>query len=209
MGQRSQIYVRYIPYEEKENDIPKRHLIASYFQWNFGERMISRARYTLEWIKDKEFSKYTWDERVKTLRRIMEVNFNYKDVVLSTDIVKEFIDYADKEDSFYDYVFAAQDNNDGKLLIDVSEERIKYAFIGNDFDETHEVYDAEAYMDWNMSLDDKSWRDRECMNGHVKYTERNIRKISKVAKLMSLEEVEEFMHYDYEKSMGLVRRDHT
>ena len=41
MGQRSQIYVRY------NGDI----IVANYYQWNYAERMISRTRSILEYIK--------------------------------------------------------------------------------------------------------------------------------------------------------------
>ena len=41
MGQRSQIYVRYT------NEKGEHFLTARYFGWNYGERMISRARHTL------------------------------------------------------------------------------------------------------------------------------------------------------------------
>ena len=49
MGQRSQIYVRY----EKEDNInvARKILAARYYQWNYGECMISRARYSMEWLK--------------------------------------------------------------------------------------------------------------------------------------------------------------
>ncbi|MFR2242517.1 MAG: hypothetical protein ACLS67_15260 [Anaerobutyricum soehngenii] len=46
MGQRSQIYVRF----NKENG--QSGLIANYYGWNFGERMISRARWGIECIKE-------------------------------------------------------------------------------------------------------------------------------------------------------------
>ena len=68
MGQRSQIYVRYT----KDN---KHYLTARYFGWNYGERMISRCRYSLEWIK--EMARHDWlftTEKTK-LERILEVNF--------------------------------------------------------------------------------------------------------------------------------------
>ena len=45
MGQRSQIYVRY----QKDD---ANYLVARYYQWNYGERMISRCRHTLEWIRE-------------------------------------------------------------------------------------------------------------------------------------------------------------
>jgi hypothetical protein len=46
MGQRSQIYIRW----QKENG--DYVLIARYFQWNFSERMISRARALIEELKE-------------------------------------------------------------------------------------------------------------------------------------------------------------
>ena len=47
MGQRSQIYVRL---KDKEGN---KYLIAKYFQWNYGERMISRAKYGIEYCKNR------------------------------------------------------------------------------------------------------------------------------------------------------------
>lgn len=45
MGQRSQIYVRY----NKSNT--QKGLIANYYSWNYSERMISRARWGIEFIE--------------------------------------------------------------------------------------------------------------------------------------------------------------
>ena len=52
MGQRSQIYIRY----KTETGY---HLIANYYQWNYGERMISRARYGIEYL-DSMRKYYSW-----------------------------------------------------------------------------------------------------------------------------------------------------
>ena len=65
MGQRSQIYIRYnvnyISGSSTEN--PTTHnfkgLIARYYGWNYGERMVSRARYIIERIHD-EFMRGKW-----------------------------------------------------------------------------------------------------------------------------------------------------
>ena len=78
MGQRSQIYVRYT------NDKGEHFLTARYFNWNYGERMISRARHTLEWIKDNiNSASYNFGYDNKKLIRIIEVNFDMHDVILS------------------------------------------------------------------------------------------------------------------------------
>lgn len=93
MGQRSQIYIRYnVNYVYgSATDHPKtqnfKGLIARYFQWNYGERMISRARYIIEEIKD-EFMEYKYcfndNEKLEKLKRFCETNFDMKDIVFSS-----------------------------------------------------------------------------------------------------------------------------
>ena len=82
MGQRSQIYVRYTM-------DGKHYLTARYFQWNYGERMISRCRYSLEWINEMAKHYYLFTTNKGQLERILEVNFDMKDVQITCDIVKE------------------------------------------------------------------------------------------------------------------------
>ena len=45
IGQRSQIYIRL---KDRNNN---KYLFAKYYGWNYGERMISRARYGIDYIK--------------------------------------------------------------------------------------------------------------------------------------------------------------
>ena len=115
MGQRSQIYVR------MNDENGKYRLVARYFQWNFGTRMVSRARGIIEWLEGMKQSTY-WisasykDKKVTKLERVMEINWDYKDVVLSIDILKEY------EEGYYSSpigIFTGQDNNDGQLIIDM------------------------------------------------------------------------------------------
>lgn len=190
MGQRSQIYVRI--------NADKKVLVARYFGWNYGERMISRSRYTIEWLK--EHSRYgiktlIINEYIKKLIHIIETNFDMKDVVLSTDIIKKYNDYC-KDDcvEFNDYVFKQQDNNDGKLLIDVCENEIKYAFL--DCTASHDlIMDGEAYMKWNS----ENWENSPYITKRAKNAcKRNIRYIEKHAKLMIKDEVEEFLNCKYQ-----------
>ena len=47
MGQRSQIYLRH------NGDL----VFANYYQWNYGERMVSRARWGIGYIKHSEARK--------------------------------------------------------------------------------------------------------------------------------------------------------
>ena len=128
MGQRSQIYVRYT------NDKGEHFLTARYFGWCYGERMISRARHTLEWIKDNiNYANYNFAHDNKKLIRIIDINFDMHDAMISTDIVEEFFDYGNVHYTFEEYVFTLHDNNDGKLFIDIHPNgTIKYAFVDSE-----------------------------------------------------------------------------
>lgn len=50
MGQRSQIFVRF------EKELGEKEIVARYFNWNYGERMISRVYHTIDWIKRHSIS---------------------------------------------------------------------------------------------------------------------------------------------------------
>lgn len=134
MGQRSQIYVR----------IDGQLVIASYYQWNFGERMISRARWGLDFIvTNLEYPfqfKFKDAHFIEKLRRVFDVNFDYKDVAISHDLLKD--PNARPEDVF------RQDNNDGKLLVAVDTEAkaVKYALA--DWD-GKPFKSPAAYMKWD------------------------------------------------------------
>lgn len=214
MGQRSQIYFRCNTEEGKYN------LVARYYQWNYGTRMVSRARGILEWLESMKaypywFRSMTENENWIKLKRIMDTNFDYKDIVLGQDIIKEY------EEGYYDNseeMFTAQDNNDGQLLIDMVVDwrrknkkgdypvKFKYAFL--DYKSDY-LGGAEDYMQWNVNYgdDDEPWREDKYIKGEVKYTERNIRYIDKHAALMTEAEVKEFINHDYVKDMGLKAKE--
>ena len=203
MGQRSQIYIRYnVNYVSGSSTAnPKtrnyKGLIARHFGWNYGERMISRARYVIEEIQD-EFMKYKWNfgekEKLEKLKRFCETNFDMKDIIFSSDIVKEIEDYFDGD---LQYLFN-QDNNDGQLFIDVTDNGIKYCFMS--FFNEGEPMNGEHYMKWNC--ENKQRPDWHKPYEHIdeetiKYTENNIKEINNMATLMTMDEIEAFIEDDY------------
>lgn len=111
MGQRSQIYIRF-------NKDGHKGLIASYFSWNYGERMISRARWGIELIKEMLDEKVfaTSEINITKISRVFDTNFDMHDYQVSCNIIKEWAENFAYE-NFNDYVFLWQDNNNGKLLI--------------------------------------------------------------------------------------------
>ena len=188
MGQRSQIYVRY----QKDG---VNYLTARYYQWNYSERMISRCRHSLEWIKAMVPYDWYFTRETEKLKRILDVNFDMHDITIGYDILKEWeeCDYKD-ETSFKEYVFLTQDNNDGKLFIDIKNGVIKYAFLDYDCD-TNRVMSAAQYMQW----DHPSWRKSEYIDDEQKMLcEDNMKAIKKLAQLMTKEEVEEYINAQYE-----------
>lgn len=205
MGQRSQIYVRWNTKDGKMMLVPR------YYQWNYGTRMISRARGIIGWLEGS--GTYLDCGNEEKLRRIMDVNFDYKDVVLGHNIIEEWKEYCNGLD-FNDTVFFGQDNNDGKLLIDMhidwgeNKEKItfKYAFLTDENDSP--VMNGDEYMQWDEGGYEgsgyKVWRDNPYLKKEIKYTERNIKWIDKHAKLMTAEEVKRFTSYNYAVDMRLI-----
>lgn len=198
MGQRSQIYIRY---KNKQGV----QIIARYFGWNYGERMVSRTRGIIEWLSDN-IGHFDWmlndSNKVLTLERVCDVNFDMRNVLISSDIKKEICDQFAEEaqrDGVATYLFG-QDNNDGQLLIDIDREKIKYALIPY-YTEAEKVMSASAYMEWNVG---KSWRTKEWLRHHEdnedfrEYTIQNIKYISNHAKLMTPQEAVEFVSCDYD-----------
>ena len=157
--------------------------------------MVSRARHTLEWIKDNiNHADYNFAYDTKKLIRIMEVNFDMHDAMISTDIVEEFFDYGDVHYTFSEYVFTLHDNNDGKLFIDIhSNGTIKYAFIDSSCN-LDKPMGGLGYMRWNH----KDWRtskyisdeQKEKCNLNCKYLRNNFQ-------LMTTKELKDFISCDY------------
>ena len=189
MGQRSQIYVIYKDNQNRDC------ISATYFQWNYGERMVSRARYLMGWLKGQE-SFYAVDSHnlfslsyvAHKIRYIASVNFDYKDVVIGQDLIEEWKAYKQgvPNANLNDYIFHA-DNNDGCLFIDARiPKHLKYAFTTYDYKDG--VMGPEAYLKW----DDIPQKIRD-----TKFTKRNINWITHNAKLMKKDELEAILRATY------------
>ncbi len=195
MGQRSQIYVRFTSLETG-----KKYLIARYFGWNYGERMVSRVRHTIDFIDCQLYATTYKEAMIKTaefekkLVHIMETNFDYTDVVLSRNILRDYEEYF-KGEPFADSVFYGQDNNDGQAFIDVyvvdnGNVVIKYAFAeSTDGEEPLTPY---GYLQMDMG---EHWKER-LDNEEEALCEANVKALGKY-NLLSEAELKEFRNYDY------------
>ena len=202
MGPRSQIYVVVV-----DKNGCKDLVVANYYQWNYGERMISRARGIVEWLqyyKEKNYLDFFMDNRLgsykKRLSCIVDTNFDMRDIAISHNILKEVEEFVVSEqkknpdfkatpECFRDVVFDGQDNNDGQLYIQVSPAEIKYAFTGYEVDS--KPMTADEYIIWDdcdgRDLDEE---EKDIMKNNVAFIEEN-------AALMSQEELTEFKNFEY------------
>lgn len=182
MGQRSQIYVRYF---ENNNE---RTLVARDFGWNYGERMISRARYTLDWLKQN--TSRGGGEYEKRLVNVINTNFDMLDSMISSDIVKESGELASTKDELK-LDFFSYDNNDGMLFIDIAKDgTIKYCFT----DDYGKLLNAEEYMAW----DSEGWETSKYIEDEMKEAcSKNIKHISENYTLMTETELNWFVSYEY------------
>lgn len=189
MGQRSQIYVR----------ANGKLIIANYYQWNYAERMISRARWGIEGLKYYANAGYEWafEDRqyIKKMSRIFDVNFDMRDVAISANIVKEWKEEFSEED-FNEFVFNNQDNDDGQLFVDIKGNAIYYCFRNM---YTNEIMDARQYLDW----DEEDFEKSKYVSCEAKIAcAENIKQINEMAQLMTKEQLDDFLKGDYHENLS-------
>lgn len=193
MGQKSQVYIRW------KDGNGNSHLIASYFQWCYGQYLVSRARHTIEiMLRNKDLDVgYFFRWKKDGIRKLLEVNFDTHDISDSYDITQWYSEYG-ITDSFNKYVFTGVDNNDGKLFIDIKPDwTISYGFV-NQCCDSNSVMDAEKYMDFEAQdcvYDD--WRNTDYVDS--KTCQNNIKFLRENAVLMTPEDITEFVECEYLK----------
>ena len=195
MGQRSQIYLKY-----PIGDNGKFGLIANYYGWCYGERMISRAAWAIRFLSGMIYPEYGFitEEHVEKMRRYLDVNFDMHDIVISIDLVKEF--EKSYTTSFSDYIFD-QSNNDGRLFLNcvLREEdgkkvcEIHYCFTDIDYN----ILDAEQYMEWESESMYGHWR-KLLPEDVIATCDQNMAFIKENAILMRSEELGSMIRFPYE-----------
>lgn len=193
MGQRSAIYIRY----------NKKLIVANYYQWNYAERMISRARYTLDfcnyYLAEGITSYFESKYEVEKIRTYCDINFDMKDVARNSNMIKEWEDY--KDTNFNDFIFGS-DNNDGRLFIDIETEgksftnefkyKIKYCFTDWNCEK---IFDGIGYMNWDIE-NFKEYRANYLDAEDNQALDNNLVAIGKY-QLMTKEELKNFLNTDY------------
>lgn len=199
MGQRSQIFINVDYQNTVHKHMNTKYLVARYFGWNYGVRMISRCSGIIEWLLCDPQFKHLNEEREK-LEKICDINWDMHDIVISGNILQQYIENDDKNVwKTPKSMFLNQANNDGKLYIDYKviesendkcKVEVKYCFT--DWDNKY-LGSAANYLKWNLSL---QWR-KDCDAETRRYTVFNLTYITDNAKVMSEKEYNEFITRNY------------
>ena len=177
-------------------------MIAKYYGWNYGERMISRARYGIEYIK-RNIEYYFHNDLLEKISRTFDINYDMKDIQLSYDIFNDLKDcYLTDKNDINKFIFSEQANNDGKLFIDCDQKlnQIKYCFTDSELNHLS----ADEYMNWNIGFrwDTKDFSSDPDWDTISNLCKKNIKAINKNAKLMSDIELKKFINDDYTKQIN-------
>lgn len=177
MGERSSIFVRI---RAKKRSSDKRYKMATffgiYYQWCYGERMISRLRSVIDFVA-KNISGYHGEycmskDQLEQFKRYLAINFDMRDILDTRDLVKTMatdvkLGYTKETADIF-----AQDENHGYIYIDISLDdpdkkfgennaKIKYAFVDNEYKDNDgtvpPVRSVENFADHDMGNDERKW----------------------------------------------------
>lgn len=145
--------------------------------------MVSRIKGLVEWLKGHaEYLDYEGDK----IPRIAETNFDLRDVVDSTDIIKEF------HEQGFD-IFTEQANNDGMGFVLVEDDgTVKYCFTDGDITAP---LTAEQYMEWDNCLTDTEEEDGSNFTENCKFLSEHA--------LMTDDELRAFIDTEYKNVSGV------
>ena len=148
MGERSNIFVRI---RAKENTKDKKYTYGTffglYYQWCYGERMISRLRSAIDFAEkhlDGWHGRAAVDpERIEKFKRYLAINFDMRDIVEPTDLIPYTVENLKQGFATPGADIFAQEENHGYIYVDISlddpdrtygdyKAKVKYAFARYD-----------------------------------------------------------------------------
>jgi len=177
MGERSNFFVR-VRAKEKTSDKFYKHqaFFGLYYQWCYGERMISRLRSAIAFV-DSEISGshggYAINkDQMDRFKRYLSINFDMKDFVDTTDLIPYTVDdIMQGWDTAKSDIFDQAENH-GFIYLDITLDDpdqkfgenkaiIKYAFVDNEYHSKKHplpsVRSVENFADHDMGNDERKW----------------------------------------------------
>ncbi len=177
MGERSDFFVR-IRAKEKTSDRFYKHqaFFGLYYQWCYGERMISRLRSAIDFVESdisgRHGSYAITKEQMDRFKKYLAINFDMKDFVYPTDLIPYTVDdiingYDTAKSDIFD-----QAENHGFIYLDITlddpdqkfgdnKAKIKYAFVETEWhNKKHPlppVMSVEQFADWDIADNERKW----------------------------------------------------
>lgn len=202
MGQRSQIYVQAHKANSQENE-PSEKLFANYYQWNYGEYMLSRLRGFGDWYNTHKERLHSY-EVLDQIPQCLDYCPDSNDFRRHLDIIEEAKELdGDTYEEQIQGIFNGQDNNDGQLFIKVSGDDLAYAFAEQG---SNKVMDANQYMNWDVA-EGKDWKSYFKASEYyddkdIEVTQANIDAVQKNFRLMTPKELKAFKEHDYSRQLA-------
>ena len=177
MGERSNIFVR-IRAKERSSDKNYKHetFFGLYYQWCYGERMISRLRSAINFVENNiggwRGEYVVSKELISKFKRYLAINFDMQDIVEPLDLIPDAVDdvmqgYDTAKADIFD-----QAENHGFIYLDITlddpEEKfgenkanIKYAFVDNEYHSKKyplpPIRSVENFADHDIGDDERKW----------------------------------------------------
>lgn len=171
MGERSNIFVRI---RAKETSTAKRYknevFFGLYYQWCYGERMISRLRAAVDFAHSDLAWHYAISlskETIEKFKQVLRTNFDMRDIIETTDLVPDAIDNLKQGYDTVDADIFNQAENHGFIYLDITiddpDEKfgkntptVKYAFVQNE-DKDCPVMDVVQFADKDIGDGERKW----------------------------------------------------
>lgn len=171
MGERSNFFVRI---RAKETSTAKRYkyetFFGLYFQWCYGERMISRLRAAIDFAQTDlawQSSITLRKELMDKFKQVIRTNYDMRDILDTTDLVPDAIDNLKQGYDTVDADIFNQAENHGFIYLDITiddpdekfgknKPTVKYAFVQNEGKDCP-VMDVVQFADKDMGDGERKW----------------------------------------------------
>ena len=178
MGERSDIFVRIrVKENKKAKNYKYQAFFGLYYQWCYGERMISRLRSAINYAESHVVGWHGGsacsEETIELFKRYLAINFDMQDIIKHVDLIPEAVDnvmqgydtakadiFNQAENHGYIYLDITVDDPD-----DTSEDNkgstIKYAFVQGEWHNKKNplppVMSVEQFADWDIADNERKW----------------------------------------------------
>lgn len=211
MAERSNIFVRIRAKKKSSNKkYQMETFFGLYYDWCYGERMISRLRSAIKFA-DSDISGWYGEyvvgkELTGKFKRYLAINFDMQDIVDTVDLIDDLRNKVMRGNATEKSDIFDQPEDHGFIYIDItlsdpdkkfgeSKAKIKYAFVDNEYKEKDgsvpPVRSVENFADHDIGNDERKWYEPDPYwdeRGMLGYKERFLNEIVPTAK-KNMEEI--------------------